>query len=63
MKKHCHSHCRDAYRASKPRHISGLAAPCSQALGSSQSALGGGSCTTALTSMPGSMSIRVEGGP
>jgi hypothetical protein len=23
----------------------------------------GGSCMTALTSMPGSMSIRVEGGP
>ncbi len=59
----CHSHRHGAYRASRPRRISGLATPCFQALESRQSDSVGASFTTALTSTLGSMSISVEGGP
>ena len=52
-----------ACRASKPLNTWALASRCSNGSVRSRSTLDGASCMTSLTSTPGSMSIRVEGGP
>jgi hypothetical protein len=59
----CRCRLRGAYPGSKRRPISGLGPPSSPKSGLRPFASDGGWFTTFLTSTPGSMSIRVEGGP
>jgi hypothetical protein len=63
MKNRCRCRPPAAYPESKPLPIWGLARRFLIALGRPQSAWDVGGYMTELTSIPGSTSIRVEGGP
>lgn len=63
MRTLCPCHAPAACPASKPLITWGSGQPCWTGLVPPRSGLGAGGCMTALTSTPGSMSIRVEGGP